>query len=160
MSNNINPVRTVGSGFTTFNYNGKPIAYLEQFVDRGQPTYGRTHEFIHPLGSVTPTDIVTNRTLDGGTIDLTIRELWNEQVWQQLQGLSGANSIVDIFNRLARMPNYVTCSKIIKPPSGKQYGDIYHKCTIVGIADGDTVTVGELSVPKNITVAYTHKTKI
>lgn len=160
MSNHTNPVRNIGSGFTTFNYNGKAIAYLEGFVDSGQPTFGQTHEFIRPLGSNHPTDIVTNRTLDGGTITLTIRELWHQEVWEQLQGLAGSDNIVEIFNRLARMPNYVTCSKIITPPSGRKYGNIYHKCTIVNIQDGDTVTVGTLSAPKNITVAYTHKTSI
>ena len=32
-------VRVVGSGFTTFNYNGKPIAFCEAIEDSGQRAF-------------------------------------------------------------------------------------------------------------------------
>lgn len=158
-------VRTVGSNYTTFQYGGKSIAYLEVIQDSGQAALsngGAGYEFIHPLGYVTPTDIVTSRVLDGGTITLGIRELWNAEVWEQLQGLSGAHTITDIFTRLASQPQYVTCTKIITPPtgSGSRYGKVYHRCVVVGINDGDTINIGALSVQKGITIAYTHTTKL
>jgi hypothetical protein len=156
-------VRTVGSNYTTFQYSGRAIAYLEVIQDSGQralSNQGAGYEFIHPLGARTPTDIVTSRVLDGGTLTLVIRELWNQEVWEQMQGLSGAKTIVDIFERLARTPQYVTCTKIITPPTGRKYGKVYHQCTIVGVNDGDDISIGALSVAKQITVAYTKTTAL
>lgn len=156
-------VRTVGSNYTTFRYAGKSIAYLENVVDSGQKalsTGGAGYEFIHPLGYRTPTDIVTSRVLDGGTLTLGIRELWHQEIWQQLKDLTGAHTIVDIFAQLAASPTYVTCAKIVTPPNGKSYGKNYHRCTVVQINDGDEVQIGTLSVQKQIQVAYTNVTAL
>src|SRR3954470_1427991 len=93
-------VRVVGSGFTTFNYNGKAIAFCEGVEDSGQRAFsdlGQPYQFIHPLGQSHPVEIATSRVLAGGTLMLTIRELWNAPVWQQLSGLAQSNNIVDIF---------------------------------------------------------------
>lgn len=157
------PVRVLGSNYTTFLYNGKSIAYLEVIDDTGQRAFsngGQGYEFIHPIGHVTPTDVVTGRVLDGGLITLGIRELWNAQVWEQLQGLAGSSNIVEIFERLAASPNYVTCAKIITPPGGKRYGKIFHQCVIVNIDDRETITIGQLSVAKTLLVAYTNTTSL
>jgi hypothetical protein len=156
-------VRVVGSGYTTFTYAGKAIAYLEIINDTGQAAVsngGPGFEFITPLGSRHPIDIVTSRVLDGGVLTLGIRELWNQQVWEQLQGLTGTKTIVEIFDRLAQTPQYVTCTKIIDPPNGARYGTVFHRCTVVNIQSGDTVSIGALSVQKQIQVAYTHTTKL
>jgi hypothetical protein len=161
-------VRVVGSGFTSFNYNHKPIAFLEGVEDSGQRAFsdmGQGYQFIHPLnmGDGTtarhPVEIATSRVLAGGTLQLTIRELWNSTVWNQLAGLAGTNNIVDIFEQLAKNPQYVTCTQIIKPP-GTNFvrGKIYNNCVVVDINDGDTITIGALAVTKGITVAYTHST--
>lgn len=156
--------RVVGSGFTTFNYRGKPIAFCEGVEDSGQRAFsdlGQPYQFIHPLGARHPVEIATSRVLQGGTIMLTIRELWNAPVWQQLDGLARAQNIVDIFEFLANDPNYVTCQQIIMPPGTERQpsrwrGKTYMNCTIVDINDSDTITVGALAVTKGITVAYTH----
>jgi hypothetical protein len=161
-------VRVVGSGFTTFNYRGKPIAFCEGVEDSGQRAFsdmGQGYQFIHPLGSRTPVEIATSRVLAGGTLMLTIRELWNAPVWNQLSELAGTQNIVDIFEQLAADPNYVQCQTIIKPPGterdpSKWRGKTYHQCTIVDINDGDTIQVGSLAVTKGITVAYTYSTKL
>lgn len=159
ISSTVGQVRNVGSSYTTFQYGGRNIAFLETINDQGQqPVSGA--EFIHPLGQPHPVDIVTSRALQGGRLILSIRELWNREVWEQLPGLTGAKTIVDIFNRLARTPNYVTCAKIITPPSGPRYGKVYHRCVITGIGDGEMVTIGTLSVAKDITVSYTHTTPL
>lgn len=162
-------VRVVGSGFTTFRYKGDPIAFCEAVEDSGQRAFsdlGQPYQFIHPLGERHPVEIATSRVLQGGTLMLTIRELWNAPIWQQLAGL-GRNpsdpapmNIVEIFEILAAEPDYVTCQTIIKSPSGTVRGKTYHKCTVVDINDGDTITVGSLSVTKGITVAYTHSTRL
>jgi hypothetical protein len=161
-------VRVVGSGFTTFNYNGKAIAFCEGVEDSGQRAFsdmGQPYQFIHPLGQSHPVEIATSRVLAGGTLMLTIRELWNAPVWQQLSGLAQSNNIVDIFKALAADPRYVTCQTIIKPPGtentpGAWRGKTYQNCVIVDINDGDTITVGALAVTKGITVAYTHSTPL
>lgn len=161
-------VRVVGSGFTTFNYNGKPIAFCEGVEDSGQRAFsdlGQPYQFIHPLGESHPVEIATSRVLAGGTLMLTIRELWNAPVWQQLSGLAKSNNIVDIFKALAADPRYVTCQTIIKPPGtdtnpSAWRGKTYQNCVIVDINDGDTITVGALAVTKGITVAYTHSTPL
>lgn len=157
-------VRVVGSGFTTFYYKGKAIAFCEGVEDSGQRAFsdlGQPYQFIQPLGSTYPVEIATSRVLQGGTLMLTIRELWNAPVWAQLSGLAGTNNIVDIFRQLANDPNYVTCQTVIKPPGtagnpGAWRGKNYHNCVVVDINDGDTITVGSLAVTKGITVAYTH----
>jgi hypothetical protein len=157
-------VRVVGSGYTTFQYRGKPIAFCEGIEDSGQRAFsdlGQPYQFIHPIGYEHPVEIATSRVLQGGTLMLTVRELWNTAVWEQLAGLAGTYNIVEIFRRLAADPQYVTCQQIIKPPGterqpGRWRGKVYHNCVIVDINDGDTVTVGALAVTKGITVAYTH----
>lgn len=157
-------VRVVGSGFTTFKYQGRTIAFLEGVEDSGARAFsdaGQGYQFIHPLGERHPVEIATSRVLTGGTLNLTIRELWNFQVWEHLQGLMGAQNIVDVFELLAQNPSYVTCQTIIKPPGNRRArGKNYHNCTVVDIADNDTITVGALAVTKGLVVAYTHSSKL
>jgi hypothetical protein len=150
-------VRNVGSGYTTFQYAGQAIAYLDSFTDSGQKPYTQ-FEPIHPLDEPHPTDFVTSRALTHGTIDVSIRELWHQEVWEQLLGLDQAKTITEIFARLATTPQYVTCTKIITPPYGAPYGKTYHKCVIVDITDNEQVSIGQLSVAKGLTIAYTHTT--
>lgn len=157
-------VRVVGSGFSTFSYKGLPIAFLEGVEDSGQRAFsdaGQGYQFIHPLGFSHPIEIATSRVLAGGTLNLTIRELWNQNVWEHLSGLAGSRNIVDVFARLAADPSYVTCQTIIQPPGGaRPRGKIYNNCVVVDIADNDTVTVGALAVTKGIVVAYTHSSPL
>lgn len=157
-------VRVVGSGFTTFSYRGHPIAFLEGIEDSGQRAFsdaGQGYQFIHPLGYQHPVEIATSRVLAGGTLNLTIRELWNAFVWEQLFGLAGTSNIVDVFRVLARNPSYVTCQMIIRPPGNQRpRGKNYHNCVVVDISDNDTVTVGALAVTKGIVVAYTHSSRL
>jgi hypothetical protein len=156
-------VRVVGSGYSTFSYRGAAIAFLEGVEDSGQRAFsdaGQSYQFIHPLGSRHPVEIATSRVLAGGTLNLTIRELWEGPVWTQLSGLGAAQNIVDIYEILAADPSYVTCQTIIQPPGGRARGKVYHNCVVVDIADNDTITVGALAVAKGIVVAYTHSTAL
>lgn len=158
-------VRVVGSGFTTFNYQGQPIAFLDTMVDSGQAPLGGGNpggpgfEAIIPIGARFPVEIATSRVLGPGTLTLSIRELWNEPVWWQLAGLAGTNDQIALWERLAQNPTDVTCQEIIKPPGSSTWrGKTFHGCVVVGVDDGDTIRVADLSVSKNITVAYTHAT--
>jgi hypothetical protein len=112
---------------------------------------------------VHPVEIAVSRVLQGGTLSLTIRELWNLYVWQHLSAqFNNTLNIVEIINFLAQRNTYVNCQMLIKPPpgSGKTRGKTYHNCTIVDIGDNDTITVGGLAVTKGIVVAYTHTSRI
>lgn len=153
--------RNLGSNFTTFRYAGRNIAYLEVVSDSGQePVGGRTHEFIQPLGHRHPSEIVTPRAIGGGLLSLNIRELWHQEVWQQMAGLANSHDILEVFEALSRQVNYVTCTKIIKPPDGRTYGKTYHRCTIVRVPDGETFDITTLSQVKTVQVAYTHTTPL
>lgn len=154
-------VRVVGSGFSSFTYQGKVIAFLEGVEDSGQRAFsdaGPPYQFIHPLGYAHPTEIATSRVLQGGTLNLTIRELWNTAIWEQLAGLAGTNNIVEIFAKLAENPSYVSCQLVISPPGAgaKRRGKNYNNCVVVDISDNDTISVGALAVTKGLVVAYTH----
>lgn len=154
-------VRVAGSGFTTFNYRGQAIAFLDQVEDSGQGPYGGSGvEGIVPIGAEHPIEVVTGRVLDFGSLRLTIRELWNEPVWYQLSGLRGVGeSITDVWRALAADPAQVSCQMIIKPPASSVWrGKTYHNCVVTDISDREMITVNALSIPKTITIAYTHKT--
>lgn len=152
--------RVVGSGFTTFNYRGQPIAFLDGFADSGQrPVAGA--EPVHPIGAKFPVEIATARALMAGTLTITIRELWNEPVWYQLVGLSGTPDIVSVYEALAAAPSEVTCQMLIKPPGSSTWrGKTYHNCVITDIADDEQVVIGTMTIARNITLMYTHTTPI
>lgn len=153
-------VRVAGSGFTSFNYNGRPIAFLDSIVDSGQAPLGAGAEAIFPIGAEHAVEIATGRVIDVGTLVLRIRELWNEEVWEQLVGLAGATDQVEVFRRMAAQ-GAITCQVIVKPPGASAWRiRVYHGCVVTRIDDTETITVGALSVPKTITVTYTHKTRM
>lgn len=153
-------VRVVGSGFTSLQYNGKDIAFMESFTDTGQRAAGEASQAITPLGARHPVEIVTGRVLDAGQITASVRELWNEPVWWQLQGLAGTHTIVDLWEALAAASASVTCQMLIRPPVGPVRGKVYHGCVVTHIDDNETVTVGQLSMARNIIIAYTHTTAV
>ena len=154
-------VRVVGSGYTILEYAGQPLAYLMQFSDSGQQQLGAGIESVIPLGARHPVEIVTGRVLDSGTLRARIKELWDAPVWYQLQGLAGRRTITDVWEALAQMPGVVTCRMLIKPPNNRPIrGKIYHGCVISAIDDSEQVTVGGLSVDRDITIAYTHTTGV
>lgn len=151
--------RVVGSGFTSFNYRGLPIAFLESVTDSGQsPTRGA--EAVTPLGARHPVEIATSRVLGPGTLTVSIRELWNRQIWEELSGLAGTRDIVEIFERIAADPAAITCQMIIRSPSGQVRGKTYHGCVVTRVPDGDSVGIDTLTVAKVIEITYTHTTPI
>ncbi len=152
-------VRVVGSSFTTFRWRGKPIAFLEAVRDSGQQPIAAP-EPIHPLDSKFPVEFATPRAMTEGTLDFTVRELWNGPVWQQLAGLETANDIIDVWARLAADPTVVTCQTIIKPPTGNIWRTkTYHNVIVSTLDDSETISIGALSIPRSITCLYTHATR-
>jgi hypothetical protein len=153
--------RVIGSGFTTFNYRGQPIAFLDGFTDTGQRPVGAGMEPVHPLDKRYPAELATARALNYGTLTVTIRELWNEPVWYQLVGLTGTKDILAVWDALAADPAAITCQMLIKPPGSPTWrGKTYHNCVITDIDDSENVAIGQLTMPRNVTIAYTHTTPL
>lgn len=155
--------RIVGSGFTTFNYRGKAIAFLESVVDGGQQpmaSRGNPVESIYTLAKNRAEEIVTTRMLSTGTLTLTIRELWGRKVWQQLEGLQSVNGeITDIYEALAQDPSLVSCQKIIMPPGSSTWqATEYHNCVITDVDNTETIEIGAMTISRTLVLAYTHKT--
>lgn len=155
----ITKTRVVGSGFSTFSYRGQTIAWLESVKDLGQAPVVAP-EAIHPLSHRHPAEIVTPRAVKMGSLSVTVRELWNENAWEQLVGLAGTQDIVEIWERLAATPQAITCQVIIKPPNGKWRGRTYHGVVVTTIDDTESIAIGDLSVPRVMTLAYTNRTKL
>jgi hypothetical protein len=158
-------VRVGGSGFTTITYQGKPIAFLTRFQDGGvRPQGGGPggvgYEAITVLGDSHPSEIATSRVLGPGLCSFFVKELWNAPVWYQLPALSGANDIVDVFARLAAQPTAVTVQMLIKPPGSPTWrGKTYHNVVLFDLDDGEDITVGALSIDRQLQAAYTHTTR-
>lgn len=151
--------RVVGSGFTTFRWNGQPIAFLESVTDSGQDLVGAVTA-IHPLDSQYPVEFATPRAMNSGTLSFTIRELWNAPVWQQLSGLATAQNILDVWDVFAANPNSVTCQTIIKPPYGNLWRTkTYHNVFVSAIDDTETISLESMTVARSITAFYTHATR-
>jgi len=157
--------RVVGSNFTTFTYNTQPIAWADQVSDTGQSPLstarGAGTETIFPLGYYHAAEIVTGRVLDVGTLSITVRELWNEPAWQQLQGLAGTNNIIEIFQAVAASPTPIGAQMIIKPAGSSTWrGWTYNNLTITSVDASETVTLGSMSMARIITAEYTHRTPL
>jgi hypothetical protein len=161
----VTQVRVRGSGFTSFNYRGQPIAWLTNFTDQGQRP-GAAPEAITPLDAKYPQAIVTPRYLGMGTITFTITELWNGPVWQQLVGLENAVGIIDpirdngVLESIAAETSPITCQMIIKVPGQQNQwrSRTYHNVLIYDIDDTEVITIDAMSVGRNISAVYTHKT--
>jgi hypothetical protein len=150
----------VGSGFTTFAYNAHSIALLDSVTDSGQDPITQP-EGVTPLGEQHAVEIATCRVLAIGMLTLTIRELWDIPVWQSLFGLEGTANLVDVYNRVAASPIGLTCQMTITPPGASVWrAKVYQNCVDTYIDTRENITVGALTFPKNITVAYTHTNQI
>lgn len=182
-----NRVRVAGSGFTVFTWQSKPIAFAQQISHTSPQGVGTGPVAIHPMDEPYPVQVVTPAASGMGTLVLRLYELYGAQVWERLgrefgvQGgleryfdatkdtaqvgnLAGAVDLVDIFIRIAEMPDAIQIVKYIKPPmlrgsTMSPYTEEYHNCVITNVQDGEEVNVGSMEVVKDITVAYTHMTR-
>jgi hypothetical protein len=153
-------VRVGGSNYTTFQWNGATVAYLERIVDSGQQPVGQGMAEIHPLGQKYPLEFAVPNALTGGRLTLTVDELWNKSVWQHLNGLESANDLLDVWTVFRANAAAITCKTIVKPPNTNYWRTkTYHNIVIIGIDDGETIEIGTMQLLKNITAAYTHSSR-
>lgn len=146
----------VGGGYTSFVFNGRPLLYLDIIEDQAPQPVAQPED-IHPLGAEHPIEIAFPVAHGSGQLRLTVKEQWNANAWEQLPGFEGTKNIVDVFRRNMALGS-ITCQKIITTPSGRRRVVTYHGCAIVAISDSESVNVGTVTLPKQITVRYTHRT--
>ena len=152
--------RIAGSGFTTFEFNGHPIAWLDSLSDRGQAALS-SPEAIYPLHARHAAEIAMTRVLGTGQLTLQVREAWNEEAWESIHPtlFVGAKDIAEVYERQDELATKLTATMVIRPPRASVYRvRTYHGCVVTAIDDSESLTVGALTVPRTITVAYTHKT--
>lgn len=78
------------------------------------------------------------------------------------------NDLSEVFLRLAALNIGVTASKIVYPPNTgvrggpavKHYADQYHNIVITDIRDDEQIEIGTMEVLKNMTLMYTHMTRV
>lgn len=151
--------RIVGSGFTSIVWRGTPLAFLDSFDDKGQTPLNTPYEAVFPIGVLRAVEIATNQVLDIGTASFSIREEWNQPVWQQFPGLEEAADISDVFRIVSEDPTETTFQRVIKPPGANQWrGTTYHNVVVSSIPDDENVTVAKITQTKTVTAVYTHKT--
>jgi len=168
-----NRVRVGGSAFTVFRWEGVPLAYCRQVAHTSPTPVGPGPVPIQPMDARYPLQVITPAAAGMGTLTLDMYELYGAQVWERLgtsstQGsggiFSGAIDIVDIFVRQAAARNPIQVVKYIKPPqlrgrTFQAYTEEYHNVVVTNVIDGETIEIGTMEVPKQITLAYTHLTR-
>jgi hypothetical protein len=148
--------RNVGSGFTTFYWNHNLIAFLDEIHDSGQQPIAQ-YQAVTPLGDQYPREFVLPRVKTEGTLQLVIRELWAQPVWWALVGFTGTNNIIDVYNIMAASNSPIQCTTLISLPNGKTRGWQYQNVTLTTIDDGETVTIGALTMPRTLQAVYSNK---
>lgn len=154
-----NSIFRVGGSYTTINFKGSPIAYVDVIRETGPQPVARP-QAIQPIDSKYPIEIAFPMAIQAGTLDIQIRETWNAEVWAQLgAGYSGSEDLIGIYQ--ANLNNGpVTCTKVINIPGGGQRGIIYHGCVVTNIQMDETVAIDTMSIPKTITIMYLQRTSL
>jgi len=151
----------VGGGYTVFLYHGKKLAFVDVVRETG-PRPVAAPQAIQPLDSEYPIEIALPAALEAGTIEITFREQWDTEVWEQL-GTDFVNTdgkvsdLLGIFKaQLAQ--GAVTLTKIIGTPGVTPVRRIhYHNCYIVNAMVDETVNIGTMTFPKSIQMMYTDR---
>jgi len=152
--------RVVGSGYTIFHYAGSQLNFCDTISDQ-PPAPVAPPEPVQPLDERHPIEIAFPRAAGAGTLTVQIREQWDKEIWRQFPGFKTGviNDIVDLFERSVSNGK-VFCAKLILPPPGhKPRAVMYHGCVIVDADLGEQVSIAAMTVPKTITIMYTHTTR-
>lgn len=147
----------VGGGYTTFNYNGQAVLYCDQFREIA-PSPVAAPQPVQPMDSPYPIEIAFPAALQAGSIEVTIREQWNTEIWQQLPGYQNTIDLLQVFQQNL-VSGAVTCTRVITTPTG--YRTTYYLgCNIVNVMLDETVNIGTMTLPKTITLMYLQRTAV
>ena len=151
-------VRVGGSGFTTMTWRGTRLAYLQTLQDTPpQPVAGA--QVVQPIDESVPLEIVTAHAVGPGTLRMTFFELWNAPVWSQLPGLEGTNNLLDVLRRQITLGE-ISCRKLIRSPGGIMRAKVFHNMVVTDIDEGEQVLINTMTLPKTMTMQYTHSTVV
>lgn len=152
-----NTIFRVGGGYTVFLYQTKPLAYVDVVRETG-PRPVAAPQAIQPLDSEYPIEVALPAALEAGTIEVTFREQWDTEVWEQLPGFGLTNDLLGVF-KAQLLAGPVTLTKII----GSQQTPIrridYLKCYVVNVMIDETVNIGTMTFPKSVQIMYTQRTE-
>lgn len=152
-----NTIFRVGGGYTVFLYQGKPLAYVDVVRETG-PRPVAAPQAVQPLDSSYPIEIALPNALEAGTIEVTFREQWDTEVWQQLPGFANAQDLLQVFQaQLAAGP--ITLTKIIGSAQTPSRRIDYLKCYVVNVMIDETVNIGTMTFPKSVQIMYTQRTE-
>ena len=148
----------VGGGYTTINFNGQPLLYVD-LVREGAPRSVAPPQVIQPMDSQYPIEIALPAALEAGTLELTLREQWNAEVWAYLPGgaFATASDLLDIFKAQLSGGNLGkdwTVTKIINIPGGGTRTVTYMGCVVVNVMVDEIVNIGTMTFGKTITLMY------
>ena len=152
----------VGGGYTVFSYNGQVLAYVD-VVRETAPRPVAAPQAIQPLDSNYPIEIAFPNALEAGTIEITFREQWNSEVWEQLGAPTGTTNgpfhhtqdLLEVFQAQLKT-NAVNLTKIIGDPAGTTpYRTItYRGVRVVNVMIDETVNIGTMTFPKSVQFMY------
>jgi hypothetical protein len=114
---------------------------------------------VQPIDESVPLEIVTALAVGVGTLRCQFYELWNEPVWATLPGLQGTTNLLDVLKAQVNLGT-ITMQKIIQAPSGLMRGYVYHNVVITDIDQGESITIGTMTLPKTLTFQYCYTTYI
>ena len=89
-----------GAGFGVLQYQGKPIDWIANFQDSGQPALGQPID-VMTINDQRPRGIITPQAIQSGTLQFVTYGLNEENVWGSIfNGLfKNAEDLVDIFRQ-------------------------------------------------------------
>lgn len=87
-------VRVVGSGYTVWKINNRPILYCIEVSHRSPQTVAQAAE-IHPLNYLRPVEILVPRAITHGEIVMNVVETYGKKIWDSFVGDDGN----PLFNR-------------------------------------------------------------
>jgi len=150
-------VRVGGSGLTILTFRSERLAYLQTLQDTPPQPVAGAH-VVQPIDERVPIEIVTSLAVGAGTLRLTFYELFSAPVWATLPGLEETNNLIEVLEKQVSL-GVVSCRKIVRAPlTGERRARVYHNCVITDIDEGEQVNIGTMSLPKTLTIQYTHTT--
>lgn len=149
--------RVAGSGNTVLLVNGQRIAFMDAFSDTPPKAVGMGAEVIQGIDDKHPVEIVTANAVGAGTLQLTLVELWDEEVWERISGYSGARTLLDVYE--ANLTgDEITAQRIIRQPNGDRRGAVYHGCKITNVEEAENIRKDTMTLSKNVTMMYLKRT--
>jgi len=166
-----------GSGITTMEwYDGsgpsKLIAFC-QSVTVNWPQAVAEEVAVQPLNARRPIEIVTANAVRGGTIDLELMTLCNQEIWQQFSILANSQDLADILQAVSSVSGVGQSGLIVNRTYRPQfnpsifkgqspnntYVESFYGCVVTRIEDSIPISVETMLVNKKMTLAFTKSLK-